>query len=182
MLSSKSKILVVGTSGSGKSTLARELSHKLGSVDIELDALHWKENWTPADPSEFREEIVRETSNREGFIIHGNYNKVRDLTWGQADTVLWLDYPKSLVIWRVLKRSVVRVLTREKLWAGNQETLRKTFFSKESIILWAWQTHALRKKQYLELAAKPEYQNVTIHRFDNPKQAALFVESLSNPL
>ncbi len=110
--------------------------------------------------------------------MHGNYNKVRDLTWGNVDTVVWLDYSRLLIMWRVIKRSVLRIIKNESLWAGNKEGLRKTFFSNESIILWAWQTYEVRKKQYLELIKNPEYKNVKVIRFMKPSQTAEFLQTL----
>ena len=49
------RIAVVGTSGSGKTTLAHRLAQQLGIPHVELDALHWDPNWTPAPPDTFRE-------------------------------------------------------------------------------------------------------------------------------
>lgn len=172
---SNSKILVVGTSGSGKSTLARLLANKFEIQNIELDALFWKENWTQSEPEEFRSKITHAMSQQSGYIIHGNYNKVRDLTWGNVDIVIWLDYSLSLVMWRVIKRSLIRIIKNESLWAGNKESIKKTFFSKDSIILWAWQTYSLRKKQYQEQATNSAYK---IIRFSNPSQASNFFKSI----
>ena len=76
-----SKILIVGTSGSGKSTLAGMLANRLNIKDIELDALHWGPNWTEASQEDFRSRIEKEIHECSGYVIHGNYNKVRDLTW-----------------------------------------------------------------------------------------------------
>jgi adenylate kinase family enzyme len=178
MINKNSKILVVGTSGSGKSTLARVLSQKMGIPDIELDALFWKENWTQTEPEEFRQKISKAISESSGFVIHGNYNKVKDLTWGNADIVIWLDYSRAVVIWRVFKRSILRALKRELLWSGNRETLRKTFFSKESIILWAWNTYDLRKRQYQEYINLPEHKNIKVLRFETPQETQKFVDSI----
>lgn len=167
---SHSKILIVGTSGSGKSTLARRLSKKLSLTDIELDALFWKPNWTETPQNEFREKILSAIAKKDGFVIHGNYNKVRDITWGKSEIVIWLDYPKWLVMWRVFKRSVLRLIKNEVLWSGNQETFYKTFFSKDSIILWAWNTYALRRQQYLQLIKTPEFEHLKVIRITNPNE------------
>jgi adenylate kinase family enzyme len=177
-INNSSKILVVGTSGSGKTTLARQLASKFQLNDIELDALFWKENWTQSEQTEFREAILTAQSVKSGFVIHGNYNKVRDLTWGKVDIVIWLDYPKRIVMWRVIIRSIKRILKSEELWAKNKESIKKTFFTKESIILWAWQTYDLRKKQYLEFIEKNEYPDVEIVRFHSPRDCEKFLNSI----
>lgn len=176
-LDSHSKILIVGTSGSGKSTLAKSLAKKLQINDIELDALFWKENWSQSDQDEFRTKISNAMSTSSGWVIHGNYNKVRDLTWGNSKIIIWLDYPKSIVMWRVFKRSLLRIIKNELLWAGNKESFKKTFFSQESIILWAWQTYSLRKKQYNDLINDPQYKHIQIIQFKKPADAESFLNS-----
>lgn len=174
-----SKILIIGTSGSGKTTLAKFLAQKYHLADIELDALYWEKNWQGTELSKFREKIItaqEEASNLErGFVMHGNYNKVRDLTWGKAETIIWLDYSKWITMWRVISRSISRVLKREPLWEGNKESFSKTFLSRESIILWAWNTYSPRKIQYEELIASGEYSMAKIIRFKKPKECRKFL-------
>ena len=55
------KLVVVGTTGSGKSTLAEQLAGKLGGDFIELDALNWGTNWTPADDEVLRSRVEQAT-------------------------------------------------------------------------------------------------------------------------
>lgn len=171
-----SKILVIGTSGSGKSTLARHLAKRLHVQDLELDALFWQPGWRETPTEQFRNKISTAIASSDGFVLHGNYNKVRDVTWKHSETVIWLDYPRTLVMWRVLKRSVLRMLKREELWAGNKESFRKTFLSKDSIILWAWNTYDLRKKQYEALIREPEYGHVTVIRLTSQKRLDQFLK------
>ncbi len=143
--------------------------------DIELDALFWNVNWTETPLDEFKTKILNSLSSAKGFVIHGNYNKIRDVTWKNSEIILWLDYPKYLVMWRVLKRSVSRILCSEELWAGNKESLQKTFLSKKSIILWAWNTYDLRKSQYTKLIAEPEYNHIKVLRFTSQKDLDYFL-------
>jgi adenylate kinase family enzyme len=152
-----SRILIVGTSGSGKSTLARKLSAILKIKDIELDALFWKADWVQSDLEEFRNKVKAAIQGVPGFVMHGNYSKIRDLTWGAVDTVIWLDYSRFVVMTRVLKRTLWRILTREELWSGNRETFRNSFLAKDAIVWWAWNTYKIRKTQYNELLKDNKY-------------------------
>ncbi len=170
-LDRSSKILVIGTSGSGKTTLAEKLSKMLGIKNIELDALFWKENWTQSSTEEFREKIVSSIKTAEGYVLHGNYNKVKDLTWGNVDTVIWLDYGRVVVMWRVLKRTIGRIITQEELWAGNKETFKKSFLEKDSIVLWAWNTYKKRKEQYSIMVKDNPYRIKEIVVLKSPKEA-----------
>jgi len=166
-----SKILVIGTSGSGKTTLAEKLSKILCIKNIELDALFWKENWTQSSTEEFREKIIDSIKDTQGYIFHGNYNKVKDLTWGNVDTVIWLDYSRVVVMWRVLKRTVRRIITQEELWSGNKETFKKSFLEKDSIVLWAWNTYRKRKEQYSAMVEENPYKIREFIIIKSPKEA-----------
>ena len=153
-LSERSKIVIIGTSGSGKSTLAKYLSKKLGIKDIELDSLFWKENWQQAKDEDFRKNIKISLENVSGFVIHGNYNNVRNLTWANSEILIWLDYSREIIMFRIITRTLKRILTRKKLWNGNIETIKNSMFSKDSIIFWAWKTYNLRRKQYSRLKSE----------------------------
>lgn len=172
-LDAQSRIVVVGTSGSGKSTFARRLAERVGSRDVELDALHWGPDWTPHP--DFRARTSAALSPPGGWIVHGNYAQVQDLTLGRATHVVWLDYPRAVVMWRVFKRSMRRSLTREVLYGGNRETLRKAFLSRDSILWWAWRTFSLRRRQYGELARDPVFAHLAFIRFGTPREAEAFL-------
>ena len=161
-------IVVVGTSGSGKTTLARQLGTLLSIPSVELDALHWEPNWTPAALSVLRERVGLALSG-EAWVVDGNYNKLRDLTWERADTIVWLDYSLGVIMARLMRRTFTRVLTREELWSGNRERLGNTLFSKDSILLWALQTYRKNRRLYTELASQPEYAHLNFVRLRSPQ-------------
>ncbi|MAU01480.1 MAG: adenylate kinase, partial [Anaerolineaceae bacterium] len=82
-----SRIVVVGTSGSGKTTLAQQLAACLGYPHIELDSLHWGPNWTEAP--DFAQKVAQAVE-RPYWVLDGNYSRVRQIIWSQADTIVWL--------------------------------------------------------------------------------------------
>jgi adenylate kinase family enzyme len=109
-------------------------------------------------------------------VTSGNYSKARDLIWGRADTLVWLDYPLGLVLFRLLRRALQRITTQEELWAGNRETWRGQFFSRDSLFIYAWRTHPRKRKEYPSIAAT--YPNLTLLRFQSPRQVQHWLDEV----
>jgi adenylate kinase family enzyme len=171
------RIVVVGTSGSGKTTLARRLAQALDVPHIELDALHWEENWTEAEPAVFRARTEQATRG-EIWVLDGNYSKVRDITWARATTVVWLDYSFLLVMWRIITRTLLRTLRHEELWHGNRESFRQGFLSRESVIVWSFTTYHRRRREYPQLFAHPEYRHLYVVRHCSPQATERWLTEL----
>jgi adenylate kinase family enzyme len=142
------RVVVFGTTGSGKSWLAERLAARHGLRPIELDALFWGRDWQPAPLELFRHRVEREIRDGD-WIVVGNYGQVRDLTWRAADTLVWLDLPFPLVMWRLFWRTMRRSLTKENLWGtGNTESVVRSLFSRQSILLYAMQTHRKNRARF----------------------------------
>ncbi len=170
------RINVVGTSGSGKTTLAQRLSRQLGLPHVELDALYWGPNWTEPQPDVFRQQVSQALSVPR-WVVDGNYSIVRDIIWGQADTIVWLDYPLSLVLWQITHRTVRRAARQEELWQGNREEWRR-LFSRESMIVWVLQTYRRRRRQYLALFANPAHAHLLKLRLRSPRHTEAWLSAL----
>jgi adenylate kinase family enzyme len=123
-----SRVVVIGTSCAGKTTFAQRLARILGSPHVELDALHWGPAWTPRPA--FRDDVSAAVQH-EHRVIDGNYSVVRDLTWRRCTAIVWLDYSFPRVFARALRRTARRIITRERLYGGNRETLGKALFDRE---------------------------------------------------
>jgi len=170
------RISVVGTAGSGKSTLASELADLLQVPHLELDSVYHQAEWTPLPRDEFRARVERFVA-QDGWVADGNYSTVRDLVWRRADTVAWLDLPRHLVMRRLLRRTLSRVMTRQELWNGNRETVRG-FFSldpEQSILVWAWTTHARNRASFLDASQDPDNAHMTFVSLGSPRAVRRFL-------
>ncbi|MDY6897363.1 MAG: AAA family ATPase [Cyanobacteriota bacterium] len=170
------RICVIGTSGAGKTILARQVAQKLNIPHFELDSLYWEPNWVTVTPDIFRNR-VEESLMGNTWIVDGNYSKVRNIVWGKADTLVWLDYSFPLVMSRIIWRTFHRVVTKQQVCNGNYETWKKTF-SKESVILWSLQTYRRRKREYPILIKQPEYSHLNIVRLASPQAAEGWLSTL----
>jgi len=140
--SAPDRIVVQGASGSGKSTFARELARILDVPYLELDSLYHQERWTALDLDTFRSRVSA-FAHQSRWVSDGNYSSVRDLLWSRADVILFIDLPRRQTIARLLRRTIRRGLTGEKLWNGNRESLRHllSLDPEVNVVLWSWKTH-----------------------------------------
>lgn len=153
------RISVVGTSGSGKTTVARALAARLGLVHIELDGIYHQPDWQPLEREAFRRRLrERMAAAPRGWAICGNHRaSVGDLVLAAADTLVWLDLPRSVTMWQVTWRTLRRVARREVLWNGNREPFSNLYAwdPEANIIRWAWVKHPEVKRQYEALLSDP---------------------------
>lgn len=159
---------MVGTTGSGKTTLASALAKHLGAPHVELDGLFWKPDWVQADGEQFRTDVLAATAGPR-WTACGNYSrKLGMVLWERADTVVWLDPPLSLLLWRILRRTVTRSVRRTQLWAGNREKV-SNLWRKDSLLRWAIQTHPQHRAAYMAATADPRWAHLTIVRLRSPR-------------
>lgn len=171
------RVSVIGVTGSGKTTFAACLGAKLEAPHFELDALHWEPNWTMAELDVFRRRVANVVA-ADRWVIDGNYSKVRDLVWGRADHVVWLDYSFPLTFARLLRRTVARLRSREELWNGNRERLTEQFLSRDSLLLWAIQTYPKYRATIPVLLASERYRHLRLIRLRAPRDAQQWLEIL----
>ncbi|ASK63907.1 topology modulation protein [Virgibacillus phasianinus] len=119
------KIMVIGVSaGAGKSTFAKELGRALKIEVYHLDAMFWKPGWVEASFEEFAapQRKIVQTSNQ--WIMEGNYSKTYDIRAEYADTIVYLEHPLYLCLFRVMKRWLKnRGKTRPDLGEGCPDKL-----------------------------------------------------------
>lgn len=157
------RTVIIGVTGAGKTTTAKRLSNLSGVPHIELDSLHWDPGWQMVERELFRGKVAAALS-APAWVTDGNYSKARDIIWGRASTLIWLDYALPVVMWQLLRRSVKRVLSREALWNGNRETLRGVFFSRDSLFLWALKSYPKHRAEYPRLLSSAEFAHLKVMR------------------
>ena len=116
------RLVVIGTSGAGKTTVAEQIASIMGVPHVEFDAYRHGPNWMETPDDLFRERLSAALRGGE-WVADGNYSVARDVVWPRATTLVWLDYPIRLVMWRLFWRTMRRGVLREELWNGNKEKL-----------------------------------------------------------
>ena len=174
------RINVVGTSASGKSTFSKTLAQKLGLSYIELDDLFWLDNWDESSDPNFFEKLQQSIDLApHGHVIDGNYSRTEEIKWKEIDTVIWLDLPFHLNLYRSLKRALHRALTQQKLWSNsnNRESF-KSMLSRDSIIWWMIKTHKKNQHKYLQMMQSNEYAHILWIRLCSRSEIKNFLKSL----
>jgi adenylate kinase family enzyme len=171
------RVVVGGSTGSGKSTFARALAQRMHVPVIELDALRHGPGWTETPDDRFRELIGAQTS-AGAWVVDGNYSVIMDVTWGRADTLVWLDYPLRLVMWRLFFRTNRRILRRVVLWNGNRETFANVYLSRDSLYLWLFRSYWRRRRDWPRRLAE-RYAHLEVHRFATPAEADRWLRTIS---
>lgn len=143
------RVWVLGTSGSGKTRLARRMAALIDAPHVELDALQHGPHWAQAGPEEFLAR-ARSALTGERWVVDGNYPLAREALLDRAQLVVWLDFDRSLVMRRVVRRTAVRVVGRRRLWNGNRELIRN-LLHRDHPVWWAWRTHHSRRREFLAL-------------------------------
>ena len=104
------RIAIVGISGSGKSTFADKLGKKLNRPIIHLDKEYWTSDWRKKYSKEEWRRFIEKLSQKENWIIDGNYQSTITIRLNKADTIIYFDFPK----WRSLFRSFIRIFHRKQ--------------------------------------------------------------------
>ncbi|MEQ8457500.1 MAG: hypothetical protein RLO52_13735 [Sandaracinaceae bacterium] len=153
------RVAIIGSSGSGKSTLARRLRDERGYAWLELDHVHHMAGWTPRPEGEARAEIAAFTDGEPRWVVDGNYAMYRELIWGAADTVVWLDLPRAVVMRSLLRRTLRRLVTREVLYNGNREPWSNLYSldPERSVLAWSFTRHHAYRAEFLARIDDPRW-------------------------
>ena len=165
-----SRIAIIGGSGSGKTTLARQLAERLGFRHIEIDGFQHGPDWSQTPAADLRRLIAEQTA-ADGWVCDGNYMAaLGDLVLHRAETVIWLDYPLPVALWRLLRRTLRRISTREELWNGNRESWRGAFIGADALFPYAVKAHLRRRQSWPPRLAAAEKAGVQVLHHRSPAE------------
>ncbi|WP_391503311.1 AAA family ATPase [Botrimarina mediterranea] len=167
-----SRIAVVGAPGAGKSTLAQRLAERLDAKHIDLDALHFLPGWRLRPEEDVRTDVGQAVA-AERWVACGNWRNVRDLVWGRATSIVWLDYSLAVCFRRLLKRTVRRCWCGEEFHNGNREDFATQFFSRDSLLLYLLREHRRRREDIGSAIDDPAWRSLTVRRLKRPCELKL---------
>ncbi|HEX6591434.1 MAG TPA: hypothetical protein VF050_05510 [Moraxellaceae bacterium] len=166
------RILIVGSGGSGKSTLSAQLGKRLGLPVIHMDAEYWQPGWVEPEKPDWQRR-VDELCDGDAWVMDGNYSGTLASRLAVCDTVIFLDLPRLLCLWRVVSRGVRYFgVTRPDMAEGCPERWPDLVFLK-----WIWNYPERSRPKVLALLQE-HAQGRQIIRLHSRREVQQFLEGL----
>ncbi|WP_407568957.1 DNA topology modulation protein FlaR [Deinococcus altitudinis] len=140
------RVLVIGSPGAGKSAFSLELATLTGLPLTHLDAEYWQPGWVRPSGGGWHMRI-RQLVAPDAWILDGNYTSTLRPRAERADTVVVLDYPRMLCLYRAVRRALLN-RRPERLNLG-QKPLDRQFLS------FIWNFPVVGRRQEAELQTLP---------------------------
>lgn len=164
------KVLVIGSGGSGKSTFAARLGERTGLPVIHLDSLFWHAGWQETPREEWAAR-VDELLKGDEWIMDGNYGGTMERRLAACDTVVFLDLPRTLCLWRVVARSMrYRGRTRPDMAEGCNERMTWEF------VRWIWDYPRTRRPGVLKRLSELD-EGKKVFRLRSTREVRRFLEA-----
>jgi adenylate kinase family enzyme len=166
------RVLVIGPGGAGKSTFARQLGKALNIEVNHLDAAYWRSGWTKPSEDEWVQTVNRLVSG-DSWILDGNFGGTLELRLKHCDTIVFLDMPRLLCLWRVVKRRLLyRNRSRPDMAEGCHEKLDLEF------ILWVW-NYSRRSRPKVVKLLREQVNGKEVVWLRSPREVRNFLARLS---
>lgn len=165
------RILIIGSGGAGKTTFARTLASRTGLPLTHLDQLFWHPGWVPTPDDEW-DRLIAQLIARDAWILDGNYGRTLPMRLEAADTVIFLDLPPLVCMWRIFRRQLRYFgRIRPDSAPGCPERLSWEF------VAWVWTYRRRRRPGIMRrLDAVRATKRIVVLRSDNEVRA--FLEGL----
>lgn len=177
------RVHVIGMSCSGKTTLAHRLAKAAGANMVDLDALNWLPNWVALNDTnkDELERRFRSATEGERWVSAGAYRATAQRAfWPRLETIVWLDLPVALCIWRMLRRSWRRWRSGELLWGTNRERFWPHLLvwrQSDSLLWWIATQHHRRRREYFRASTDPRWSHIRFVRLVSRAEVEAFARA-----
>ncbi|MFD3940988.1 adenylate kinase [Streptomyces sp. NPDC058611] len=124
----------------------------------------------PLPLDEFRGEADRVTRG-ESWVVEGNYSKLADVVWHRADVLVWLDLPLSLIVCRIVHRSLRQLAGLDTSAQARRLTWNRAFFNRRSLLRTAIRKYRENRPRYASQVAETAALGVDVVRLRSGRQA-----------
>lgn len=152
----------------GKTTFSKKLAQKLNLPLIHLDQHYWKPNWTKPSSEEWQNTVLNLTKGKV-WIMEGNYKSSLNIRIPACDTIIFLDYPRILALWRAIKRYLQSTRQQRPEIGDNREKIDLPFLK--------WIATYPREKILSEIEKYRQKQKLIIIK--SPKELDVFLKQVS---
>ena len=165
------RIVVFGAPGSGKTTLARELAATLGLALVERDALG------RLGSPRYRRAALGAVRGR-GWVFDGAPYHVEEKVYRRADAVVVLDFPRRVVMWRIVRRSLVLLAGRRPVGLHQPDDL-PAWRRAKNLVRFTWEIHGTRHVDAGLLHQRPGLRRTPVLVFRSPKELRAWLRAES---
>jgi adenylate kinase family enzyme len=166
------RVVIIGSPGAGKSTFSQYLGRLLNLPIIHLDAHFWRPGWVEPLRKDWAAQQL-DLIQQPAWIMDGYYGGTIDIRFGAADTIIFIDLPRIVCVWRVLKRRVLYHRSRRPdIAAGCSEQLDWPF------IQWIWRYPSAKRPGILRKLAVLQARKQIVH-LDSSKAVKKFLLQLA---
>ncbi len=168
------RVMIVGLPGSGKSWLARRMGVRTGLPVHHMDRVHWLPGWV-ARERDAKIALAHDIESSDRWILEGYFSATFSHRLSRADTLVILDMPFPLRVWRVFRRTLTGYgKTRAELPENCPERFDAEFWS------YIWRTRNLARRRILDLPAAAG-SGVDVHVLCSRRAVMNFLNHLDLP-
>lgn len=165
------RIVIIGSGGAGKSTLSRRLGEILNIEVLHLDKLYWQAGWIEPPKDEWQKSVAA-LLGKDSWIMDGNFGGTMEMRFTACDTAIFLDLPRLICLYRVLKRRLTYLRTnRPDMTEGCREKINREFLN------WIWNFEKTTKPKIEERLRRIENEKLVI-RLRSAKDVEKFVSNV----
>ena len=168
------RIAVIGSPGAGKTTFAKKLSSILSLPLYHLDFFYHDNKFAYYEDKQAWRAKVEELADKPNWIIDGNYMSTFDIRFDKADTIIFLDFSRTVA----LRRAIARRITLHNKARDDMPSNWKEKLS-PGLIKFIWSYNKVeRPKVHKLLNGFMAEKNILI--LESPERARLFLDDISS--